>query len=520
MLDSTILQQVTEIFRNLEADYTFRISYAPLREESSQLIEFLNDFTSTSPHLNIEKHEAEGNTLCFALLKNGKETGITFRGIPNGHEFTSLLLAVLNADGKGKNLPDEGIARRIQALQGDIRLQTYVSLTCTNCPDVVQTFNIMALLNPNIRHEMVDGALFQEEVDKLNVQAVPSVFANGKLLHVGRGSLGELLEQLEAVYQSAPIASDSEPLHRKFDVLVLGGGPAGASAAIYSARKGLKVGVVAERIGGQVKETVGIENLISVPHTTGTQLADDLRTHLTQYPVELFENRRIELAELNGKEKKISVKGGETFSAPAVIIATGAGWRRLNVPGEAEYIGRGVAFCPHCDGPFYAGKEVAVVGGGNSGIEAAIDLAGICKKVTVIEFLDSLKADQVLQDKARSLPNVTIITSTQTTEVIGNGEKVTSLRLKNRQNGEEHNLALDGVFVQIGLSANSQPFREALEVSPIGEIKIDAHCRTNLPGVYAAGDVSSVPYKQIIIAMGEGAKAALSAFDDRMRGNN
>ena len=378
----------------------------------------------------------------------------------------------------------------------------------------------MALLNPNIRHEMVDGALFQEEVDKLNVQAVPSVFANGKLLHVGRGSLGELLEKLEAVYQSAPIASDSEPLHRKFDVLVLGGGPAGASAAIYSARKGLKVGVVAERIGGQVKETVGIENLISVPHTTGTQLADNLRTHLTQYPVELFENRRIELAELNGKEKKISVKGGETFSAPAVIIATGAGWRRLNVPGEAEYIGRGVAFCPHCDGPFYAGKEVAVVGGGNSGIEAAIDLAGICKKVTVIEFLDSLKADQVLQDKARSLPNVTIITSTQTTEVIGNGEKVTSLRLKNRQNGEEHNLALDGVFVQIGLSANSQPFREALEVSPIGEIKIDAHCRTNLPGVYAAGDVSSVPYKQIIIAMGEGAKAALSAFDDRMRGNN
>ena len=520
MLDSTILQQVTEIFRNLEADYTFRISYAPLREESSQLIEFLNDFASTSPHLNIEKYEAEGNILCFALLKNGKETGITFRGIPNGHEFTSLLLAVLNADGKGKNLPDEGIARRIQALQGDIRLQTYVSLTCTNCPDVVQTFNIMALLNPNIRHEMVDGALFQEEVDKLNVQAVPSVFANGKLLHVGRGSLGELLEKLEAVYQSAPIASDSEPLHRKFDVLVLGGGPAGASAAIYSARKGLKVGVVAERIGGQVKETVGIENLISVPHTTGTQLADNLRTHLTQYPVELFENRRIELAELNGKEKKISVKGGETFSAPAVIIATGAGWRRLNVPGEAEYIGRGVAFCPHCDRPFYAGKEVAVVGGGNSGIEAAIDLAGICKKVTVIEFLDSLKADQVLQDKARSLPNVTIITSTQTTEVIGNGEKVTSLRLKNRQNGEEHNLALDGVFVQIGLSANSQPFREALEVSPIGEIKIDAHCRTNLPGVYAAGDVSSVPYKQIIIAMGEGAKAALSAFDDRMRGNN
>ena len=520
MLDTSILQQVTEIFRNLEADYTFRISLSPLREEASGLIEFLNDFATTSPRLSVEKHEAEGDALSFTLLKNGEETGITFRGIPNGHEFTSLLLAVLNADGKGKNLPDEGITRRIRALKGDIRLQTYVSLTCTNCPDVVQTLNIFALLNPCIHHEMVDGALFQAEVDAKGVQAVPSVFANGNLLHVGRGSLGELLEKLEAAFPSSSEAGNNEnaPFHRTFDVLVLGGGPSGASAAIYSARKGLKVAMVAERIGGQVKETVGIENLISVPYTTGQQLADNLRTHLTHYPIELFENRRIESTSLQGKEKQVVVKGGETFSAPAVIIATGAGWRRLNVPGEAEYIGRGVAFCPHCDGPFYAGKEVAVVGGGNSGIEAAIDLAGICKKVTVIEFMDSLKADQVLQDKARSLPNVEIFTSTQTMEVVGNGEKVTSLRLKNRQTNEEHNLALDGVFVQIGLSANSQPFKEELEMTRIGEIVIDAHCRTNVPGVYAAGDVSSVPYKQIIIAMGEGAKAALSAFDDRVRG--
>ena len=520
MLDTSILQQVTEIFRNLEADYTFRISLSPLREEASGLIEFLNDFATTSPRLSVEKHEAEGDALSFTLLKNGEETGITFRGIPNGHEFTSLLLAVLNADGKGKNLPDEGITRRIRALKGDIRLQTYVSLTCTNCPDVVQTLNIFALLNPCIHHEMVDGALFQAEVDAKGVQAVPSVFANGNLLHVGRGSLGELLEKLEAVFSSTSEAENNEnaPFHRSFDVLVLGGGPSGASAAIYSARKGLKVAMVAERIGGQVKETVGIENLISVPYTTGQQLADNLRTHLTHYPIELFENRRIESTSLQGKEKQVVVKGGETFSAPAVIIATGAGWRRLNVPGEAEYIGRGVAFCPHCDGPFYAGKEVAVVGGGNSGIEAAIDLAGICKKVTVIEFMDSLKADQVLQEKAKSLPNVEIFTSTQTMEVVGNGEKVTSLRLKNRQTDEEHNLALDGVFVQIGLSANSQPFKEELEMTRIGEIVIDAHCRTNVPGVYAAGDVSSVPYKQIIIAMGEGAKAALSAFDDRVRG--
>ena len=395
MLDTSILQQVTEIFRNLEADYTFRISLSPQRKESSQLIEFLNDFASTSTRLQVEKHDVDGDALAFSILKNGQETGITFRGIPNGHEFTSLLLAVLNADGKGKNLPDEGVARRIRALKGDIRLQTYVSLTCTNCPDVVQTLNIFALLNPNIRHEMVDGALFQSEVDKLGVQAVPAVFAEGKMLHVGRGSLGELLEKLEVAYPSTDECENKEssPIHRSFDVLVLGGGPAGASAAIYSARKGLKVAMVAERIGGQVKETVGIENLISVPYTTGNQLADNLRTHLTHYPIELFENRRIESTHFLGKEKQVTVKGGEVFGAPAVIIATGAGWRRLNVEGEAEYIGRGVAFCPHCDGPFYAGKEVAVVGGGNSGIEAAIDLAGICKKVTVIEFMDSLKAE-------------------------------------------------------------------------------------------------------------------------------
>lgn len=481
--------------------------------------EFLNDFATTSENINIELNDVDGDTLMFDIHKNGTPTGISFRGIPNGHEFTSLLLAILNADDKGKNLPDEGIARRISALQGDINLQTYISLSCTNCPDVVQTLNIFALLNPNIHHEMIDGALFQSEVEAKGVQAVPSVFVNGELLHVGRGTLSELLEKLEAKYSAnSDSAKDtSTAIKRDFDVIVLGGGPAGASAAIYSARKGLKVAIIAERIGGQVKETVGIENLISIPYTTGSELADNLRTHLTHYPIELFENRRIESTELKKAVKEIKVKGGEVFSAPAVIIATGAGWRRLNVAGEAEYIGRGVAFCPHCDGPFYAGKRVAVVGGGNSGIEAAIDLAGICQKVTVIEFMDSLKADQVLQDKARSLPNVEILVSTQTMSVVGNGEKVTALQLKNRQTEEEHTLELDGVFVQIGLSANSQPFDE-LDKTRIGEIIIDAHCRTNIPGVYAAGDVSSVPYKQIIIAMGEGAKAALTAFDDRTRG--
>ena len=519
MIDSSIIQQVTDIFANLDSRYTLSAYISSEHESGAQMAEFLNDFATTSSHISVEHHTATGNTLYFDLLKEGRPTGIAFRGIPNGHEFTSLLLAILNADGKGKNLPDEGIARRIGALQGDIRLQTYISLSCTNCPDVVQTLNIFALLNPNISHEMVDGALFQDEVEAKGVQAVPSLFANGELLHVGRGSLGELLEKLEAKYPSAGDAASAtgEPITRQYDVVVVGGGPAGASAAIYSARKGLKVAIVAERIGGQVKETVGIENLISIPYTTGSELADNLRTHLTHYPIELFENRRIERTELAGKQKLIEVVGGELFSAPAVIIATGAGWRRLNVEGEAEYIGRGVAFCPHCDGPFYAGKRVAVVGGGNSGIEAAIDLAGICQKVTVVEFMDSLKADKVLQDKARSLPNVEILTSTQTTKVEGNGEKLTALHLKDRQTDEEHTLELDGVFVQIGLSANSQPFTE-LEKTRIGEIVIDAHCRTNISGVYAAGDVSSVPYKQIIIAMGEGAKAALTAFDDRTRG--
>lgn len=517
MLETSILDQVRSVFQHLEARYIFHITYNPEHEQAQEFIGFLNNVASCSEKLSCLLTETDNPGLEFTLLKEGVETGIKFRGIPSGHEFTSLLLAVLNADGKGKNLPDEAISRRIKALQGPVRLQTYVSLTCTNCPDVVQALNIITLLNPQITHEMVDGALYQEEVDALKIQGVPSVYANGKLLHVGRGSLGELLQKLEQTFGSAP-QTDETPIQREFDVLVLGGGPAGASAAIYSARKGLRVAIVAERIGGQVKETVDIENLISVPQTTGTELANALRTHIEHYPIEIFEERKIEKVELQGREKSISVIGGEVFTAPAVIISTGASWRKLNVEGEAEYIGRGVAFCPHCDGPFYQGKHVAVIGGGNSGIEAAIDLAGICKKVTIFEFADTLKADQVLQEKARNLPNVEIFTSSQTTKVDGNGENVTSIRIKDRLTGEERDYPLDGIFVQIGLAANSAPFRDSLETTPAGEIKIDTFRRTTLRGVYAAGDVSNVPYKQIVIAMGEGAKAALSAFDDRIRG--
>lgn len=516
MLDRSILIQLREIFQSLEAHYTFHIVLHPRHSSAQELTEMLEDVAGCSDHLTCRVTETEEPKLEFSLLKEEQETGIKFRGIPNGHEFNSLLLAVLNADGKGKNLPDEVIARRIRALKGPVKLQTYVSLTCTNCPDVVQALNVIALLNAQATHEMIDGALFQEEVEALNVQAVPSVYANGQLLHVGRGTLGELLKKLEDLLGSEP-TEKAEPTSRAYDVLVLGGGPAGSSAAIYSARKGLRVAIVAERIGGQVKETVGIENLISVPQTTGAVLAGNLRNHLNHYPIDIFEDRTIEAVELRGKEKKITVVGGETFTAPAVIVATGASWRKLNVEGETEYIGRGVAFCPHCDGPFYKGKDVAVIGGGNSGIEAAIDLAGICRQVTVFEFADSLRADQVLQDKAQSLPNVEIFTSSQTTKVVGNGDKVTAIRVKDRVTGEERDFPLDGVFVQIGLAPSSSPFREELDVTPQGEIKIDAHCRTNLPGVYAAGDVSTVPFKQIVIAIGEGAKAALTAFEDRMR---
>lgn len=514
MLDVAMKSQLSGIFSGLASQYTFEVRVSPNHESRGELVELLEDLASCSDHISCDLSDGDG--LRFTLLKDGKETGICFRAVPNGHEFTSLLLAILNSDGKGKNIPDESIRRRIAALNGRVKLTTYVSLTCTNCPDVVQALNVMTTLNPSITHETVDGAINQEEVERMKVQGVPSVFADGELIHVGRGDFSELLSKLEARYGIREDAIDTSV--KAYDVIVAGGGPAGAAAAIYSSRKGLKVAVIADRIGGQVKETVGIENMISVSQTTGEQLALDLFAHINDYPVDILEHRRVETVEMEGTRKLLTTSTGEHFSTPALVIATGASWRRLNVPGEAEYIGRGVAFCPHCDGPFYKGKHVAVVGGGNSGIEAAIDLAGICSRVTVLEFMDELKADQVLQEKVRSLPNVEIFLSSQTMEVQGNGDKVTGIRIKDRQTELVRTVELDGIFVQIGLAANSSVFRELVKTNKPGEIEIDAHCRTNVPGIYAAGDVSTVPYKQIIIAMGEGAKAALSAFDDRVRG--
>ena len=514
MLDSAMKDQLSGIFAGLTTNYIFDVTVAPEHENRHELLELLNDVASCSDKLSVQVTDGDG--LEFSLLKNGEKTGIKFRGVPNGHEFTSLLLAILNSDGKGKNIPDESICNKVKALNGPVKLTTYVSLTCTNCPDVVQALNVMATLNPQITHEMVDGAINQEEVEAMKVQGVPSVFADGKLIHVGRGDFGELLGKLEAQYG---VKEENLPVVEKnYDVIIVGGGPAGSAAAIYTARKGLNVAVVADRISGQVKETVGIENMISVSQTTGQQLALDLMAHMKDYPIDILEHRRIEKVELGDREKLLTTSTGEKLIAPAVIVATGASWRRLNVPGETEYIGRGVAFCPHCDGPFYKGKRVAVIGGGNSGVEAAIDLAGICSKVTLLEFADELKADQVLQDKVRSLPNVEIFMHSQTMEVLGNGEKVTAIRIKDRKTEEVRNIELDGIFVQIGLAANSGPFRDVVDTNRPGEIVIDSHCRTSVPGIYAAGDVSTVPYKQIIISMGEGAKAALTAFEDRMRG--
>ncbi len=513
LIDTALSQQLREIFAPLERQYTLRATAAKDHPNRDELFEMVRAVAETSAHIDAETLDGDG--LRLELLRDGQTTGIAFRAVPGGHEFSSLILALLNADGKGKNLPDEATAARIRALHGPLRLTTYLSLSCTNCPDVVQALNLVVLYHPDARHDAVDGALWPEETRRLGVQAVPTVTADGKVIHIGRGTLGDLLEKLEKTY-GADVVAPTAP--RSFDLIVAGGGPAGATAAIYSARKGLKVAVVAGRMGGQVNETQGIENFISVLSTTGPQLAADLRRHVESYGITILDNRTIERLVVEGKTRALITTTGERFEAPQVIIATGASWRKLGVPGETEYTGRGVAFCPHCDGPFYKGQDVAVVGGGNSGIEAAIDLAGICRSVTVIEFLDTLKADAVLCDKLASLPNTSVRLHTATVEAVGDGSHLTALRLRDRHSGEETELPFNGVFIQIGLSANSAPFKEVLAVNRAGEIETDHNGRTAVPGVYAAGDVTDVTYKQIVIALGEGAKAALSAYDDRIKG--
>lgn len=515
MIDNSLKEQLKSVFSLIEGNYELVARVTASHSSKDELVELLEDLVSCSDHLKLIKEE--GETLELFLRKDdGTSSPFVFYAVPTGHEFSSLVLAILNFDGKGKNIPDEYICKKIKAIKGEHTIKTYISLSCTNCPEVVQSINLICIINPNLRHLIVDGSINQAEVEALNLQGVPAVYVKDKLVSAGKSSLSNLLQIFEKEFGIENSVSTDEV--KLYDVLIVGAGPAGTSAAIYSARKGLKVGVVADRIGGQVKDTVGIENFISNPYTTGKDLSSDFNKHLDSYPIDLFTDRTVVDVKKEGGRNLIELQTKEKFAAPALIVATGASWRKLNIPGEDEYIGKGVAFCPHCDGPFYAGKDVAVIGGGNSGIEAALDLSGICHKVTVVEFMDNLKADKVLQEKAIEAGNIEIFTNTQSVEVIGDGTKVIGLKVKDRATLEDRIIDLSAIFVQIGLSANSDPFKCLVETTPIGEIKIDERCRTNVSGIYAAGDVSSVPYKQIVIAIGEGAKASLTAFEDRMLG--
>ncbi|HEY2686286.1 MAG TPA: alkyl hydroperoxide reductase subunit F [Steroidobacteraceae bacterium] len=496
------ISQPVEIIASLDAG-----------EKSREVRELLADIESVSQVVKVVGEDAGQLMPSFALRRPGAEPHVRFAGAPMGHEFTSLVLALLQAGGYPPKI-DEATIEHIKSLDGDFRFETFVSLTCQSCPEVVQALNVMAALNPKIRHTMIDGAVFPEEVEKRQIMAVPAVYLNGAAFGQGRMELPEIIAKLD----SAAGAREAEKLAAKapYDVLVVGGGPAGAAAAIYAARKGIRTGIAAERLGGQLLDTVGIENFISVKETQGHKLASGLEQHVQTYDVDVMNLQRAK-GLVPGDLFEVKLENGASLKARSVIIATGARWREINVPGEREYRNRGVAYCPHCDGPLFKGKPVAVVGGGNSGVEAAIDLAGLVSHVTLIEFDPQLRADAVLQRKLNSLKNVTVITHAQTSEVVGDGQKVVGLKYKDRGTGETKDLVLAGVFVQIGLVPNTDWLKGTVKLSPRGEIEVDARGQTSVPGVFAAGDCTVVPYKQIVIAVGEGAKASLSAFDHLIR---
>ena len=498
------------------------VTFADDGENSRQMLELVADIASVAPagRLSVRSGSTAGERLpSFQITKVGADTGVRFAGLPMGHEFTSLILALLQTSGYPAKV-EADLIEQIKALEPakELVFETYMSLTCHNCPDVVQAINLMAALNPKIRHTTVEGSMFQAEVESRQIMGVPCVFLNGEMFASGRMELGEILAKIDtgAADREARKLSGKDA----FDVLVVGGGPAGAAAAIYAARKGIRTGVAAERFGGQVLDTLGIENFISVKETEGPKLAAALEQHVKEYDVDIMNLQRATAlvpAATPGGLIEVKLENGASLRSKSVIISTGARWRSMNVPGEAEYRTKGVAYCPHCDGPLFKGKRVAVIGGGNSGVEAAIDLAGIVAHVTLIEFSDLLRADAVLQTKLRSLPNVTILMSAQTTEVHGDGQKVNGLSYKDRVSGELRRVDLEGIFVQIGLLPNSDWLKGTVELSPRGEVIVDSHGQTSVPGVFAAGDVTTVPYKQIIIAMGEGAKASLGAFDHLIR---
>jgi len=503
------LQQPVEILASLDES-----------EASREMLQLLSDIAALTPLVTLEVRRDDAELKpSFALRRAGEEPRVRFAGVPMGHEFTSLVLALLQTGGHPPKA-DAKTLDQVRMLDGDLRFETFVSLSCQSCPDVVQALNLMAVVNPQVSHTMIDGALFQGEVERRGVMAVPSVFLNGEPFGQGRMLLAEIIAKLDA---DAP-RREAESLDGRapYDVLVVGGGPAGAAAAVYAARKGIRTGLAAERMGGQLLDTVGIENFISVKETEGHKLAAGLDGHVGAYEVDVMNlQRAAELipggGPIPGGLIGIRLAGGAVLEAKSVVIATGARWREVNVPGEREYRNRGVAYCPHCDGPLYKGKRVAVIGGGNSGVEAAIDLAGLTTHVTLIEYERELRADAVLTRKLASLPNVAVITGVQTAEISGDGERVTGLSYKDRRDGTMHALELAGVFVQIGLVPNTDWLKGVVKLSPRGEVEINARGETSVPGVFAAGDCTVVPYKQIVIAMGEGAKASLSAFDYLIR---
>ncbi len=485
--------------------------------KSTELRNLLEEIAGMSDKITLRTDGDDARKPSFSLNRINGDISLVFAGIPMGHEFTSLVLALLQVGGHPSKLAQE-VIEQVTQLEGSFKFETYFSLSCQNCPEVVQALNLMAVLNPNIRHVAIDGALFQDEVEERQVMSVPMVFLNGEMFAQGRMGVEEILAKVD----TGSVERDAAKMNEKdaFDVLVIGGGPAGAAASIYSARKGIRTGIAAQRFGGQVLDTMSIENFISVKATEGPKLVRAMEEHVREYDIDVMNlqtaSRLVPAAEEGGLHT-VEFESGASLKAKTVILSTGARWREMNVTGEQEYRNRGVAYCPHCDGPLYKGKDVAVIGGGNSGVEAAIDLAGLVKHVTLIEFDTQLRADEVLQKKLKSLPNVKIIKNAMTTEVVGDGSKVTGLIYQDRATEESHTVNLDGIFVQIGLLPNTEWLKDTVALSKHGEIEVDARCATNIPGVFAAGDVTTVPYKQIVIAMGEGSKASLSAFDHIIR---
>lgn len=488
-------------------------------EKRDELKKYLEDIASVSDRISVVERDEPGklrSPVSFLLEVDGTDSGIRFSGIPGGHEFNSLVLALLHASGTPIKL-DDSLKAIIAGIDDELKFEVFVSLSCHNCPEVVQTLNQFAVLNPRISAEMIDGGLYPELIEERNIQGVPTVFLNGEIFANGKVDASVLVNKLmETKPKSAPKSAPVEKMPLQ-DVVVIGGGPAGVASAIYAARKGLKVTIVADRVGGQVKDTLGIENFISVPKTTGPELSNALMVHLREYDITLKEHFSVEKV-VNGADKSVTLTSGEVIDTKTLIIATGANWRELGCPGEKENIGNGVAYCPHCDGPFFKGKDVAVIGGGNSGVEAALDLAGIVKSVTVFEFLPELKADKILVDQAEARDNITIVKNAATQQIIAEGGKVTAIEYQDRATGAVHTQDLAGVFVQIGLVPNSGFVKDVVEQTKFGEIVVNERCETNIPGIFACGDVTTVPYKQIVIAMGEGSKAALSAFDYLLKG--